>query len=145
MCGTTVTQVTEVPLPVNITSSTGTVTYITLSAVNTTGKPGNLTVLQVHTNFPTAEATISWQQPSPAPASHLTRPSCDLPCSWRPVSYSRGLDVISDPEICLIPQAPPLTTSNETLIAIIAHDDIVNVERLIAVFSPAEAIVFYNK
>ena len=37
------------PLPVNITSSSGTVTYVTLSAVNTTGKPGNLTVLQVRT------------------------------------------------------------------------------------------------
>ena len=38
---------TQVPLPVNITTGNGTVTYITLSAVNTTGKPGNLTVLQV--------------------------------------------------------------------------------------------------
>ena len=39
-------QVTEVPLPLNITGPNGTITYITLSAVNTTGKPGNLTVLQ---------------------------------------------------------------------------------------------------
>ncbi len=40
-------QVTETPLPVNITGRGGTVTYITLSAVNSTGEPGNLTVLQV--------------------------------------------------------------------------------------------------
>ena len=44
-------QVTGVPLPVNITSSAGTVTFITLSAVNSTGQPGNLTVLQVHTGL----------------------------------------------------------------------------------------------
>jgi hypothetical protein len=38
-----------------------------------------------------------------------------------------------------------MTTSNETLIAIIAQQDIENIERVIAVFSPTEAIVFYNK
>ena len=39
------------PLPVNVTTSAGTVTYITLSAVNTTHMPGNLTVLQVRVTF----------------------------------------------------------------------------------------------
>ena len=42
-------------------------------------------------------------------------------------------------------QAPPLATNNETLIAIIANEDIVNIERVIAVFSPAAAVIFYNK
>jgi hypothetical protein len=42
-------------------------------------------------------------------------------------------------------QAPPLATSNQTLIAIIAQQDIVNIERVIAVFSPADAIIFYNR
>ena len=43
------------------------------------------------------------------------------------------------------PQAPPLATNNETLIAIIAHEDIVNIERVIAVFSPAAAVIFFNR
>ena len=43
------------------------------------------------------------------------------------------------------PQAPPLATDNETLTAIIAQEDIVNIERVIAVFSPTDAIVFYNR
>ena len=42
-------------------------------------------------------------------------------------------------------QAPPLATNNETLIAIIAHEDIVNIERVIAVFSPTAAVIFFNK
>ena len=46
-CYACAAQVSEVPVPVNITGSTGTVTYITLSAVNTTGMLGDLTVLQV--------------------------------------------------------------------------------------------------
>jgi hypothetical protein len=42
-------------------------------------------------------------------------------------------------------QAPPLATSNQTLIAIIAQQDIVNIERVIAVFSPADAVIFFNR
>ncbi len=42
-------------------------------------------------------------------------------------------------------QAPPLATSNQTLIAIIAKEDIVNIERVIAIFSPADAVIFYNR
>jgi hypothetical protein len=38
-----------------------------------------------------------------------------------------------------------MTTTNETVIAIIAQQDIDNVERVIAVFSPTDAIVFFNK
>jgi hypothetical protein len=65
-CGCRGSQVTQVPLPVNITSSSGTVTYVTLSAVNTTGKPGNLTVLQV--------------RPRPVCRSHALRSkACEAP------------------------------------------------------------------
>ena len=46
---------------------------------------------------------------------------------------------------CSALQAPPLTTTNQTLIDIIAQEDIVNIERVIAVFSPAAAIIFYNR
>ena len=38
-----------------------------------------------------------------------------------------------------------MTTTNQTLISIIAQEDIVSIERVIAVFSPADAILFYNK
>ncbi len=42
-------------------------------------------------------------------------------------------------------QAPPLATNNQTLFNIIAQEDIVNIERIITVFSPTEAVVFYNR
>ncbi len=69
-------QVTQVPLPVNITSGTGTVTYITLSAVNTTGKPGNLTVLQVHVTALLVRPPYVHSRPSQPLPTHLARPSC---------------------------------------------------------------------
>ena len=53
-------QVTDVPLPVNITDGAGTTTYVTLSAVNTTGKPGNLTVLQVCTQCDCSKPPAVW-------------------------------------------------------------------------------------
>ena len=39
--------------------------------------------------------------------------------------------------------APP--TNNETIISIIAGQDIANIDELIAVFSPAAARVFYER